>query len=80
MKLLYQAMRNKTSLTYKHLRAAILDVMVDEGDLISKGNDMYEDMGGHISHESNLDGHIEQFWKSKTQDEWISILEEAGEL
>jgi len=38
--------------------------MVDVGELIRKGDDFYEDMGGHILHESNLDGHIESYLRS----------------
>lgn len=67
-------------MTFKQRRAAILDCMVDEGELIKKYNDVYEDMGGHLSHASNLDYAIDAFYKSKTKEQWNAIFIEMGEL
>lgn len=51
---------------HKMTRAELIAMMVDFGELISKGDDLYEDMGGHILHESGLDYYIEQFIKNLT--------------
>lgn len=46
---------------YTQAREKIIEEMVDQGDLIRRGDDIYEDMGGHCLHESNLDDHISHF-------------------
>ncbi len=46
-----------------HFRSELISEMVNAGELIRKGGDYFEDMGGHILHESNLDSYIEEFVK-----------------
>ena len=46
----------------EEFRRAILQEMIDSGDLIGIAEDMYEDMGGHVIHESNIgDIYIDAF-------------------
>ena len=45
-------------------RSSLIEEMVELGHLDAVGDDLYEDMGGHVIHESNLDCHIEDFVKN----------------
>lgn len=43
------------------MRALLINELCDVGELIRKGGDYFEDMGGHLLHESNLDSYIENY-------------------
>lgn len=62
----------------REVRGQLIDEMVDVGDLIRKGDDIYEDMGGHILHESNLDPYIEQFIVNLRPEELLELKSRIG--
>lgn len=67
--------------TKAQVKSALLQIMCNEGELINRGDDFYEDMGGHCSHESNLDGCIEEYVARLTEEErnelakWLGVPE-----
>lgn len=44
--------------SYADIRNKLIDELVDVGELIPKGDELFEDMGGHLVHERNLDSYI----------------------
>ncbi len=61
-------------------RQLILADMVDTGELIKRGDDIYEDMGGHLSHASTLDYAIDAYLKSKPKAELKALLNRMEDL
>ncbi len=55
-------------------RDQLIEIMVEAGDIIPKGEGYYEDMGGHLNHESNLDGHVEAYLKSLSMKERMELM------
>jgi len=59
-----------------------LDQMIDElkdaGEIIPRGGDYYEDLGGHIIHESNVPSYFENYKKSLTAKERDEVLKRLG--
>lgn len=45
----------------------VIEDMIEEGDLIRKGCDFVEDMGGHYLHESQLDSYISDYLINKNK-------------
>lgn len=64
--------------TIGEIRSELLDAMCDCGELIRRGDDFYEDMGGHVSHESNLDGHIENWLLNLDPEERKEVVNKVG--
>lgn len=65
-------------INFQEIRCAMIDELVDAGELIRKGEGYFEDMGGHILHESNLDGHISQYMKNLSEPERAELIERIG--
>lgn len=62
-------------------RAELIQEMVDYGELLDLGDGMYEDMGGHIIHDSNtqmLDSYIDSFLKGLPDNERLQVLKRTG--
>ena len=61
-------------MTRSEAKSLMIQEMVDAGELIQKGDDYFEDMGGHILHESNLDSYITEFMKNLRPDERRELI------
>lgn len=59
------------------IRTILVNEMVDAGELIRRGEDFFEDMGGHILHESNLDSYIESYMKALPEIELRALVDRA---
>lgn len=57
------------------IRDALVQEMVEVGELIRKGEDFFEDMGGHILHESNLDPYIKNYLDNMPAAECKELVE-----
>ena len=64
--------------TYNAVRAALIQEMVEVGELIKHGEDLYEDMGGHMLHESNLDHYITNWMQNLSDEERNEVIERTG--
>jgi len=60
------------------IRSALIAEMVDAGELIRKGEDYYEDMGGHLLHESHLDPFITNWMQHMDPEERIELVNRLG--
>lgn len=60
-------------MTKEEIRNFMIDEMVDVGELIPKG-EFYEDMGGHLSHKSQLDGHIKSYFYNMPEAERNELI------
>jgi len=67
-------------MTKQEFRSAMINEMVEAGDLINKGGDFYEDMGGHLIHELRLDHYIEGYLKNMSPGERIELIKSFGGL
>lgn len=56
------------------IRSALIDELVNAGDLIRRGEDFFEDMGGHILHESNLDDYITSYLNHMDREERAELI------
>ena len=56
----------------------MIQEMVDCGDLIPIADGYFEDMGGHILHESNLEYYIESFLKGLTDEEMNDLIKRGS--
>lgn len=65
-------------MTQQEIRSAMINELCDAGELIRLGDDFFEDMGGHVLHESNLDGYIENYLKNLTLAERTEVIERIG--
>lgn len=63
-------------MTKQEIRAFMIDEMVDVGELIPQDNDgeLYEDMGGHTIHVSNLDSYITNYLENMPAAERRALL------
>lgn len=63
---------------FSEIRSAMIDELCDVGELIRRSGDFYEDMGGHLLHESNLDTHIEAYLKGLTSEDLNEVITRIG--
>lgn len=62
---------------FNSIRSALIQVMCEAGELIRRGDDMFEDMGGHILHESNLDYYITEYMKQLSEEERTELVNQT---
>ena len=65
---------------FSSIRPALIDHMVDAGELIRRGDDLYEDMGGHIVHECNLDSYISEYMNHMDADERWELIRKTDPM
>lgn len=61
-------------------KAKLIEIMVDFREIIRRGEDCFEDMGGGIWHESEIGGQIEYFLENLTVEERAEINKELEGL
>lgn len=65
-------------MNFIEIRAAMINELCDARELICRGDDLYEDMGGHILHESNLDPYIDSYLKNLSHEERAGVIRRIG--
>ncbi len=53
----------------QNIREALIEELCAVGEIKCLGEDLFEDMGGHILHESHLDSYIENYLKHLAESE-----------
>jgi hypothetical protein len=59
----------------EEVRTAMINHLCDVGELQRKGEDLYEDLGGHIVHESHLDDYIFNYLKNLSDAERNEVID-----
>jgi hypothetical protein len=57
-------------------REYMTKVLIDTGELLTVGDCYFEDMGGHVIHESQVDGYIEEYVNRISKKERIELMKE----
>ncbi len=50
------------------------EILVEAGELIARGGDYFEDMGGHIIHESSVPEYFDDFLRHMKQSDRAELL------
>lgn len=65
-------------MTHQECKGLMILELVEARELVRKGDDFYEDLGGHIIHESNLDSYIEDYVSRLSEDERNELATRIG--
>lgn len=65
-------------MNFYEIRDALIEEMIDQGEIIRKGDDIFEDMGDHLIHYSQLDGHIKSWLDSMRPEERDELIMRIG--
>jgi hypothetical protein len=57
-------------------REYMTKVLIDVGELLIVGDCYFEDMGGHIIHESQVDDYIEEYVNRISKKERLELMKE----
>ena len=57
-------------------REYMTEVLVDVGELLTIGDCFYEDMGGHVIHESQVDDYIEEYVNRISKKERTELMKQ----
>ena len=63
---------------FNAIREALIQEMCEVGEIIRRGDDLFEDMGGHMVHESQLDDYITNWMQGLTDDEREEVISRTG--
>ncbi len=64
---------------FDNIRSKLINELCEAGELIRKGEDYFEDMGGHIVHESGLDSYISEYMKGLSHLEREELIARTNE-
>lgn len=62
------------------IREALIQEMCEVGELIRRGDDVFEDMGGHMIGDNMIDDYITNWLQNMTDDERNEVIERIGGL
>jgi len=60
---------------FDRIRDALIEELCDAGELIRRGGDLFEDMGGHVVHESQLDRYIDDYMVNLSEEDRNELVE-----
>lgn len=60
------------------IRSALVNHLCEVGELIRRGDDFYEDMGGHIIGDSMLDSYISEYMSNLSDEERTELVFNTG--
>lgn len=69
----------KHTILVTRTRENLIRHLADVGELIRRGEDLYEDMGGHLLHESHLDPYITEYLERLSPEERAEVIKLTGE-